>query len=226
MKPKYGFEINIPEGDKIVKIPTSPKLQKYLKENFFKGKSYVDYIKEFLITEKRFNTINTAFIKTMRESIPGCLKLGCIYCSGKSNDDNDKACQKYYLQMEITYAIAASEFVNLIISNRHIYDNKQILLDVTHNFFKCFYFVKNKGLMYFDLEKMCMYTLNAGFLSISQILAKSSTLNNLRVINEHITYFDEKKLENKIFNKEDENYLDLQTKFYEDKQRFYKEKLF
>ncbi len=42
MKQNIGFEINLPEGSKLVTIPASPDLKKYFEEELFpKKKSYL-----------------------------------------------------------------------------------------------------------------------------------------------------------------------------------------
>lgn len=225
MKPRYGFEVNIPEGSKIVHIPISEDLQRYFKEELFVGKTYVDYIKEFLITENNYDIINTAFLKAMKESVPECVRAECVYCNGDSKDEADKACQKYYLQMQVTFVLAANEFVSLILAHPHIYNNKKVLLEVTQDFFRSLSFLKDKGIMYFDLENMCKCILNAGFRSLSKIFSKSETLKNLQIINDNIDDIEQRKIQNEIFDKEDEDYLEHQHKFFESKQRYYKEKL-
>lgn len=226
MKQNYGFEVKIPEGSKIVHIPISEDLQKYFKEKVFTGKNAVDYIKEFLITEKNYEIINDAYITATEEALPECLKSECLYCNGQSIDLSDKACQKYTLQMGLTFAAASTEFVKLVLHHQHIYQNKKVLLGLTQDFFRNLNFVKGKGVMYFDLENMCRCILNAGFMSLSELFAGSEALQNLQIINNGIDDIQQRKLQNEIFDKEDEDYLDLQEKFFESKQRFYKEKLF
>ncbi len=161
----------------------------------------------------------------MEEALPECLKSKCAYCNGQSEEDGDKACSKYYYQMQFTFYIAANEFVSLILNHPHIYNNKKILLNVTQEFYRSFRLVKGKGVMYFDLENICRCILKAGFESLSLIFQKSQALQNLKIINDSIDDIEQRKLDNEIFNKEDEDYLDLQQKFFENKQRYYKEKL-
>lgn len=226
MKKKIGFEVKVPEGSKIVHIPISDELKKYFDEEVFIGKSYLDYIKEFLITEKNFEIINNAMEKAMEDCLPQCIKTECLYCTGQSDDEADKACQKYYLQMQMTFSFAANEFVSMMLRHKYIYENKKVLLNVTQDFYKSFRMVVNEGLMYFDLENLCKCVLNAGFVSLSETFAKSKALQNLQVINDSINIITTRKLQNEIFEKEDEDYLELQHKFFENKQRYYKEKLF
>lgn len=226
MKGKIGFEIKLPEGSKIVKYKLSDKAQEYLNKNVFKGKNHLEYLEEFLITKNNFKVVSDALFKAMEQSLPTCLKSDCPYCKGESNEENDMLCTKYILQMRITFSIAAEEFINLIFNHKHIYQNKKALLNVTQDFYRSFVFIKNKGLVYFDLDNICRCILNAGFISLSEMFSKSEPLTNLKVINEHIDYFEDKLLENEILNSEDENYLDLQKRFFENKQKYYKEKLF
>jgi hypothetical protein len=226
MKEQIGFEINIPEGSKIVHVPVSKELQKYFKEEVFTGKSHIDYLKEFLATKKNFNVVNGAFLVAMKDALPECLKTQCLYCNGESDEEADKACQKYYLQMQVTFVVAANEFVRIILSHQYIYKNKQALYNVTQDFFRSLVFIKGEGKMYFDLDAICRHILKAGFFSLSEMFAKSKPLQNLQVINDSIDDLEKRKLENEIFAKEDEDYLELQHKFFENKQRYYKEKLF
>lgn len=226
MKQQIGFEINIPEGSRIVRIPVSKDLQKYFKEELFAGKSHINYLKEFLVTKKSFNMINAQYLKFMEEALPQNVKTECLYCQGKSDDEGDKACQKYYLQMQVTFVAAANEFVRLILAHKFIYENKKALYNVTINFFQSLVFIKGQGKMYFNLDAICRHILNAGFISLSEMFAKSEPLNNLKIINDSISNLEYRKLENELYNKEDEDYLDLQHKFFENKQRYYKEQLF
>ncbi len=226
MKPKYGFEINTREGGKLVTIPASPDLKKYFDEEIFPKKDYIDYLKEFLITEENYIVVSGAVERAMKDCLPECVKSECKYCNGQSDKENDMACNKYYLQMRLTFMMAANEFIHIVIRHNHIYENKKVLFNLTQDFYRSFRLIKGKGLMYFDLENMCRCILNAGFISLSEMFVKSKPLQNLGIINDTIDDIEKQKLENEIFEKADEDYLELQHKFFENKQRYYKEKLF
>jgi len=226
MKEPIGFEITIPEGSKPVFLKLSKDTRNFIKKHFSSEKDHNYYIKEFLINKRNFQVINAAFINAMKKAMPACVKTQCLYCTGESMEERDKACYKYYAQMQLTYALAANEFVRLILAHPYIYQNKRALFQVTQDFFRSLIFIKGEGKMYFDLDVICRHILNAGFVSLSEMFAKSDSLNNLKIINNTIDSIEQKKLQNEIYNKEDEDYLDLQRKFFENKQRFYKEQLF
>jgi hypothetical protein len=128
--------------------------------------------------------------------------------------------------MNISYVLAATEFINIVHNNRFIFDNKPVLQQLTINFFDSLMFLEGKGIMYFDLDKICRLSLEAGFISISQILSKSDTLNSLKVLNNSIAVIEDEELKNEISQQPDENYLNIQKRFFTNKQRFYKEKIF
>lgn len=226
MKEPIGFEITMPEDSKPVFLKLPKNARNYIKKHFSSQKDHTYYIKEFLKTEDNFKVVNTAFIDAMKKALPTCLKTQCLYCSGKSTEEGDKACYKYYAQMQLTYTLAATEFVRLILAHQYIYQNKKALFQVTQDFFRSLIFINGEGKMYFDLDAICRHILNAGFISLSEMFANSDSLNNLKIINYTIDNIEHKKLANELYNKEDEDYLDLQSKFFENKQRLYKEQLF
>ena len=80
--------------------------------------------------------------------------------------------------------------------------------------------------MYFELDKMCRYTLSSGFLTLSQMFAKSDTLKSYQIINNTLNDIHEKEVQNKVLQNEDEDYLDLQKEFFEGKLRYYREKIY
>lgn len=225
MKNPIGFEINIPEGSKLVKIPVSEDLKEYLMK-LSVGRTYIEYLKEFLGGEHNYNIAEKALSDTMHESLASSVVENCLYCNNRSDDENDKSCTIYYMQMQFTFMVAATEFINIVLRHKHIYNNKSALQELTINFYNSLTFIKDEGKMYLDLEKLCRYILKAGFDSVSKIFESSEALQNLDIINNSIDDIHQRKLENEIFSKEDEDYLELQEKYFEGKQRLYKEKLF
>ncbi|WP_010178213.1 hypothetical protein [Aquimarina agarilytica] len=225
MKKPIGLKIDIPEGSKITTIKASDELRAFF-ENERKNKKQInDYITEFLGGKKVFNKANDIFTKAMTDSLPSNLAKDCLYCKGDSKDESDKKCSKYYMQMGLTYDVAAQSFVQIIFANSHIRNNKEQLKALTINFFKCFRWVKGQGLVFLDLEKLCRHALNSGFLSLSQLFAQSEALQNIEVLNNSLDNVNDESMNNKVLLKEDENYLELQKEFFENKMRFYKEKL-
>lgn len=224
MRKPIGFQINLEEGSKIKTLKMSDELSAYFDKEYA-TKTATDYITEFLGSQKAFDKANEIFTQAMSDSLPKGLGSDCLYCKGESKDEDDKKCTKYYLQMNLSFSVSATEYVNIVLKNQHIKNNKKFLKELTINFFRCFNFIKDHGLVYFDLEQLVRHCLNAGFLSISEIFSKSDVLYNLSSINNSIDKLEEEDLNNKLYNKEDVNYLELQKKFFENKLRFYKEEL-
>lgn len=224
MKKPIGFEIKLEEGSKIVKIPI-PDEQKDEWNQFTGGKGYIDYLKEFIGGEENYKIANDALSAAMHNSLSQTVKDNCLFCHGKSIDESDKACTVYLLQMNVTYFFAGNEFVNIVLNNRNIYEDKVALQQLTINFFNSLRFIKNEGKMYLDLEQLCRFALKANFSAISKKFSESEIFKNLQIINETLNHIEELDLENKVLQEEDENYLDLQKTFFEQKQRYYKEKL-
>lgn len=223
-KDNYGIELNLKKGQKIVEIPTSPELKKHLKKKF--DKNHTHYLTEFIGGKKKYSIAYEAFQKAMEKSLPKNIKDSCDYCNGKGKDVSDKACNKYYLQMQITFTLASTEFINIIFRNRYIYNDKHQLQKLTIEFFNCLLFIENEGKMYFLLDRMCRYIISSGFLTLSQIFAKSETLQAYRVINRTLDDIHDKSLKNKTLQRDDEDYLEFQREFFEGKLRYYKEKIF
>ena len=222
---KRHIGVRIAKDQKTTKIALGPEMKEYF-DKLSMGKNHIDYIKEFLITKKNYQIVEEAMTKAKTDSLPPDIEDNCQYCNDSSDDENDKKCSRYYAQMDITYLLSVNEYIRIVLSNKHVYDNKKLLLLLTQKFFKCFHFIKGHGLMYFDLDAMIRETLNIGFLSVSQIFSKSDTLKNLSEINITLNNIEEETIQNKVLEKEDYYYLDLQKEFFINKQRFYKEKLF
>jgi len=188
-------------------------------------KKYYDYLREFLLTEKNYNKVMESFNEYKKKSLPKDIKTKCKFCTGESQEENDKDCGRYYDQMSITFVMASYEFIDIVLRHKFIYNNKKQLFKLTINFFNCFSFIMNKGLMYFDLDKMIKFSLNAGFLSLSDMFSKSSALYSLTVINDTLDSIQDEEIENRLFEKEDHNYLDLQIEFFKNKKGIYETKV-
>ena len=104
-----------------------------------------------------------------------------------------------------------------------IYEDKEALKELTWNFFLCF--EVNQEIIYFDIDKLIKYTLNANFKALSNLFRGSEIFNNLKGINNTIDSLGSTEIENKLFNKEDLNYISLQKKFLENKRKYLKEQL-
>lgn len=216
-----GFELSEKSFKNRVSIKPDFDISK-----LFPKKNHIDYLKEFLLSKRNFEQANKAIAKAKTQSLPKDIKVDCKYCNGTSKDELDKKCDRYYLQMDMSFVLASSEFVTIVLRNKHIYDNKKQLLQLTVNFFNCLIFINGKGLMYFDLDKMSRYVLSAGFLSSTELFSKSEALNNLTIINNSIDILEQEEIQNEVLQREDYNFLNLQIKFFEKKQKFYSAKVF
>lgn len=220
-KKLLGFELNEEDYENMVLIKPDFDIKK-----LFPEKSHLDYLKEFLLTKKNYQTAIDAVNDCQEKSLPDNIKENCKWCKGESEDELDKKCHRYYTQMNMTFTLASSEFIRIVLRHKHIYDNKKHLLQLTINFFNCLNFIKGKGLMYFDLDKMRRFVLSAGFLSLSEVFAKSNALTSLTIINNTLDSLKEEEVQNEVLQREDHNYLDLQIKFFEGKKGVYNTKVF
>lgn len=221
---KIGYEINIPEDSKLVSIPMSKELNEYFKKE--NKKNYIYYLKKFIGGDKNYEIAFDTVKDCMKKALPKDRKESCKYCLGLSDDKGDKLCERYNSQMMFTYFVAGNEFLRIVFKNKFLQTDKVILQKLTINFFDCLHFIENQGKMYFDLDKMCRYCLHAGFLSLSKMFSSSSSLNNIKVINESLNSLHDEELENRIHNKEDGNYIDIQKNFFENKRRYYKDNIY
>lgn len=224
MKKPIGFELKIPEDSKIVFIKLDDDTQKYIKDQL--GKTYIEYLEEFIGGKENYEIAEKELKEAMHNSLSSSVKENCLFCNDKSDDECDKACNIFYMQMQMTYAIGAGEFIRIVMINPYILNDKVALQQLTINFFNSLNFIKDEGKMYLDLEKLCRYALNANFDVVEKMFKESETFKNLELINDVINELDKEDLENKIHQTVDENYLELQKLFFEQKQKYYKEKYF
>lgn len=219
-----GIEFDKPEGAKITKVKLDEKAYKALVPE--EKNDYIHFLTKFIGGKKNYKIARNAFTEAMEKSLPEDIEKKCRYCKGLTKDTGEKRCAFYYYQMETTFFLAGQEFVQLIIDNYHIFKGSAYLQKLTVKFFDSFVFIKGRGVTYFDLDKITRETLNAGFLSISMIFSNSEVLQNLKGINNTLDDLNQKSLENKTLQNEDEEYLELQKEFFEKKRQFFKEKLF
>ncbi|AXT56219.1 hypothetical protein J8L88_12540 [Aquimarina sp. MMG015] len=221
---EIGLEIKLEEGAKIASIQLSDETVAYL-DSIWGKKTYVDYLKEFLVDEENFEKADKAVMRCMEDSLPKDIKENCKYCKGETEDEGYKLCTKYYLQMKATFSMVAGEFVNIVLSHKHIYDNKDELQQLTKNFFNCLIFISGRGVILIDLERLSRYALDANFKSLSQLFRSSRVLKSLEIINNSLDALSDQEMENKVLQQEDENYIELQKEFFEQKQGVYEKKL-
>tara|TARA_R110000796_G_scaffold88850_3_gene191805 strand:+ start:12830 stop:13900 length:1071 start_codon:yes stop_codon:yes gene_type:complete len=227
-----GVEFSpLEKGERAIAIKLPKETIEYL-NSLVPKKDWRYYLIEFLQTEKNYNKYYNIVEKGMDAAMPLGINENCPKCGENAEPIDSNLgyevlgnCSKYQSQMWATYYIAANEFVHIVKRNKFIYDNKPLLFDLTEQFFHCIAYQKGKGIMYFDLNKLCSYILKVGFLSISEFFAKSTCLQNLNYINETLNIIGEEEIDNKIFDKEDENFLALQREFFENKQKYYDREL-
>ena len=217
----FGFEIKWEEGDKIGSMPITEGAVKALKKQM--GKHPEEYIKEYIGNDQLYKKIRKAYKEAEDKAIPKDLE--CDYCKGISTKEEDKACMRFYLQMGVTYNLAATEFVNTVERNKHLYKNKKFLRRLTACFIQCFYFYEGTGMVWFDLPKLQKMCLSEGFLSISEQFRQSDILQNLVQINDTLDHINTSLVRDELNGGHDPNLYVIQKKFFEDKMTYYEKKL-
>ncbi|WP_073176430.1 hypothetical protein [Flagellimonas flava] len=219
-----GFEILMEDEDSIVRIPMDQKS----KEEFRKRNANLVqpevFLKKFLRTEENYKKVCDTLEKAAEDSIPEAVKKKCLWCQGLSSSEEDKGCEKYKLQMLITFKLVAVEFVDVVRGNRHILSNDEVVFELTKEFYKSIFFLKGKGLMGFDMRRLMHKTLKMGFLSLNDMFLKTKHLSkSLRVINSTLHALDNEGLQYKLNGEEIPEHITLQQDFFTSKQSFYKE---
>lgn len=219
-----GFELEKVDRERLVSI----KMPKEMKEYFKIGQKpdWQKFLEYCLASEKNYQKAEKAVKKAMKEALPENVSEGCKYCKEDSDNELDKNCSHYYSQMNISYLFAVDAFCNIINQNPHIKSSRKILQELTVKFYNCLKFVKGQGIMYFDLDEISRHCLYAGFLSLSRTFSNSPPLQNLSTINNTLNDLESKEVENELYEKEDENYISIQKKFFQKEQRYYKEKIY
>lgn len=223
-KSKIGFELvlNKKEKIKVLKSEKSSFATEYKK--FISQKNYKDYIKEFLGSDKNYEIVKKAMDIAMEQALPEETRernVDYVNYSNKDFEEKNQLRLESFLQMHITYAVAAIEFINIVIENKSVYNDKGILQRLTVDFFKCFTVIEGEGKMFFDLEKMSRLCLLSGFTSISKMLAKSEKLEAFKITNKSLHSLKGDKLHNEISSKEDNCFIDFQIKYFEKEKEFY-----
>ena len=203
-------------------IKPTKELAEYFKKQA--GKPPYEYIKEYLNDNKLFNSISEKYISYVNKTLPKEVKASCQWCNGNSKDKDDKKCNNYHSEAQMNFFFASYEFVSLVERNKHLIKGNELKKRLTLQFYECFLF--SNGRVIFDLEKMAMYCLNAGFLTLSKIFANNSALQNLSIINNTIDELNTEELNAEMFNKEKSIYLELQKRFFEDKYNHFQRKQF
>lgn len=211
-----AYKLIIPENTSLGSVKISSEAFEKIKKQF--GKTADEYIKEFLNDDKLYNEFQIEFDKCVELSLP--LNLDCEYCKSGDLKQGEKACAKYVLQMNFTYINVATEFVRIVLENRHVFTDSKYLRRLTAHFFSCLKFIKGEGVLSFDLDKLTRLILNEGFSAINEFFINSNTLLNLKITNETLDKLESKSIELELFNKEDYQLIGIQKNFFEAKKGY------
>ena len=213
--------------DEEIKRSTSIKLDKDIFNGSSKNKIYYyEHIENFLQSKEFYDNAIAGISHIVHESLPKKQLEKCLCSDPEFNGDipdNERPCANLSNQFTFIYFLAGQEFVNIVFNNKVIYEDKEALKELTWNFFLCF--EVNQEIIYFDIDKLIKYTLNANFKALSNLFRGSEIFNYLKGINNTIDSLGSTEIENKLFNKEDLNYISLQKKFLENKRKYLKERL-
>lgn len=188
------------------------------------AKSPTDYIKKYLNDTQIFDNVQNQFNSYVEKTLPDNVKQNCKWCLGEKTDESNKKCTMYYREAEVNFYFASYEFVRIVENNKHLIKGNALLKSLTIKFFECFAF--NDGRVWFDLEKMTMHCLKAGFMTLSQLFSQNSNLQNLSIISAAIQNIDDEQLDVVMFKKEPPIYLEPEKTFFENKQRHYEREHF
>lgn len=220
---KIGFKIDLPPNAKLTSIKLPDEVLKQLGLNS-EHKSASNYLQEFLGSEALYNDFNQQFTELAEKSLPE--NLECEFCSGKSTLVEDKACTRYYRQMEFTLFIATTEFVQIVLNNKHIFkDDSNAYQRLAKHFINSLRFVKGEGFLWLDLGELIRLILSEGFVTLSNEFGSSDTLHSLQVINNTLDDLNSRELYNELHNRVDQNFIPIQRKFFASKQAYLKENL-
>lgn len=194
---------------------------KKIVDKSFTKKNHLYYLEQFLGSEKEFDKQANIIKFKGEKAVPKNVKENCRFCKGEGTDISDDTCAKYILQMEMSFFVAVSEFVTLILKNKLIYNDKPNLKKLTLQFLDCLYFIENEGLLFFDFDKIWRYTLNSGLLTITEILSNYEPLQAFKIANEALNGISDTELRNRLLLKKDKSFLKLQKEFLEDRKQYY-----
>lgn len=216
-----GFKLIIPEGEKLTSVKMSNKAFEQVKQLF--GKTPNEYISEFINDEKLENDLFNELDRCIKNAIPK--DLDCEFCKSKDPKEGEKACDRYTLQMNITYNLVASEFIRIVNYNMHLFEDKKYLRRLTGHFFSCFTFYEGLGQISFDLDKLSKLIVSEGFLALNEVFMKSDTLTNLKITNNTLNELELEHTNLQIFEEEDVDLIGVQKDFFEAKKDYFQTNL-
>lgn len=218
-----GFVVTDFNDGKPIKLKLNEEEQKKFDEA---NKNVVQpevYLVKF-IGEKNFKKAEKAMREALENSLPKDIEKNCKWCQGRSKEELDKACKKYEVQSFITFKLMAIEFVNVIRSNRYVYNNKELRFKLTEEFFKSMIYYNGKGVMAVDMGRLMGKVLELGLLSINQMFLQTKVLTkNLRMINHSLHALNRDSFPYKVKGIEIPEFITKQQGFFKEQQEFYKE---
>ncbi len=222
MKKKKLAGIELPSKMHFIKVEGIEKLFKdQKKEN---EKNCYDWIIEFFGDKKIFDIYESKLLEFLHKSLPKGIGENCKFCKNDKNEKAERNCQNHIYQAYLTFILAANEFVNIVHSNQFIYEDKKVLFELTKQFYTCFHFIKGKGTMYYDLDLMVRYCVDAGLEAVAEIFRNSEPLQNIEWSNETLDFLNKEHRKDELFEREDLSFTSLQIKFFKDKMQYYEKK--
>lgn len=220
------------KGQRDIAISLPKETIEYL-DSLKPKKTKTDYLIDFLGSEEKLKKAMEVINEAIEKAMPKDLEKNCPKCGPNAEKIDEETlgyqiigvCDRYRTQMHLTFEIASIEFVQIMVNNKFVHKDKETQFELAKKFFSSFCYKEGGGVLAFDLDGFCRYFLSKGFLSISQFFTNSDVLKNLTIINNTIDKLEEENIQNKLFKREDENYLEIQKDFFLSKQRFYKEEI-
>lgn len=210
-------------NEKIYKLELSEDEKAKLGFNSKNEKTIWDYYDSYLIDKRIKDKLQEKFEEYINKTLPKELKESCLWCNGKSKNENDKKCTNYKLEGSMNLFFATWWYVNLVENNKHLLSDKKLLNDLSINFYECFLF--KDGRVFFNLKKLTMFCLEKGFITLSILFAKNDKIQNLEIINQAIDKLDSEYLSITMFDKGKPYHIKPQKKFFKNKRETIKEQL-
>lgn len=182
-------------------------------------KSPHELMKEMIGNDRLYNQIHSLIVDMMEKSMPE--EVECAHCGEMTSDRSNPAFQFYVTQMQTTYFLSVSEFVNLIDANKRLYRDKETISKLALLFLQSFRGKRGQGLIYFKVTAFVKATLEVGFLSLSEMFKAHSAIENLKYINNSLDEVNRIELLRKMYDRDDPNFLEYQKEFFLGKKDYY-----
>lgn len=99
---------------------------------------YFEIFQKYTDDKEFYDEWMGCFNKIIHLSIPKEIKENCKFCNGNSQLEADKACNDNYLNAKYEFAIPVINYVNLIENNPHYFGSKELVKELTSQFYLCF----------------------------------------------------------------------------------------